>query len=346
MPFLLVRNDITKMQVDAVVNPANSRLGEGRGTSRAIYVGAGEAQLQKACGKIGYCDPGKAVITRGFGLPAKYIIHAVGPVWEGGEKGEGRILYSAYREAMGLARKKRLRSLAFPLLSSGSYGYPKEEALETAVSAIRDFLMENEMTVYLALYDSESFAVSKKRFGPIKEYIDENYVAGNPEEYFGAAGPGAGWDGSCGVRGLREARAVPMVAAPMPSFPQDRTRQLDDIMMHMGESFSQMLIRLIDETGLTDPQVYHKANIDRKLFSKIRKNIHYSPNKKTVMAFAVALELSLDEAKDLLRTAGYSFSDSSRFDVIIRFFLEKQIYDIFEINEMLFYYEQPILGGG
>lgn len=354
MPFLLMRNDITRVAADAIVNPANTRLREGSGTSRAIYLAAGEAQLERACEKIGYCEPGRAVITEGFGLPARYIIHAVGPVWQNGEKDEERILYSAYREAMKLAREWRLESLAFPLLSSGSYGYPKEHAFSVAVSAITDFLKENEMTVYLVLYDSGSLAVGRKLFDSVKEYIDEHYVAGNDGEYRGhfaeELGTG-GWEPPNQMPSLFQAgfrfpqAAVPAASYPAPAASRDRSRQLEDIMKHMGETFSQMLLRLIDERGLTDPQVYHKANIDRKLFSKIRTNRDYSPNKKTVMAFAVALELSPDEARDLLRTAGYTFSDSSRFDVIIRFFLEKGIYDIFEINEMLFYYEQPLLGG-
>lgn len=182
MPFLLIRNDITKVQADAIVNTANTELREGSGTSRAIYLAAGEEKLQKACRKIGHCDPGKAVITRGFGLPAKYIIHAVGPVWRKGASGEEEILYSAYMESMKLAKKRRLSSIAFPLISSGYYGYPKEQALKTAVSAISDFLMEHEMLVYLVIYDDTSFAVSRKLFASIEEYIDGHYVEEHEEE--------------------------------------------------------------------------------------------------------------------------------------------------------------------
>lgn len=416
MPFLLIRDDITKVRADAIVNPANESLTEGRGTSCAVFTAAGERLLTEACQRIGHCDPGKAVITEGFHLPASYIIHAVGPVWQGGNQGEEEILYSAYMESMKLAGERHLGSVAFPLLSSGSYGYPKEEALETAVSAIRDFLAEHEMTVYLVVYDAKSLAVSQRRFAHIEEYIDEHYVEENDEDFHGftnAPGPlsthmapaapppskketadkkGGGLRKNLFGRGGRRqsrpsaagevppspppaqnlpqpsaapARGFPpsespahnlsprqapqpdftAVPRPMQATPAKKIRLLDDIMLHMGETFSQMLLRLIDERGLADPDVYHKANIDRKLFSKIRTNVNYSPTKKTVMAFAIAMELSLDETKDLLQTAGYSLSSSSRSDVIISFFLENQIYDIFEINEMLFYYGQPILGG-
>lgn len=353
MPFLLIRNDITKVQADAVVNTANTKLLEGSGVSRAIYLAAGEEKLQKACRRIGRCDPGKAVITKGFGLPARYIIHAVGPVWQDGASGEEEILYSAYMESMKLAKRRRLASIAFPLISSGYYGYPKERALKTAVSAIRDFLKEHEMLVWLVIYDDASFAVSQKLFASIEEYIDGHYVEEHQEEEVFRNDRRTEFHAAPAMR-MPEVPSPPACAAPLPAAAkrsrsplsaEEKTRQLDDIMQHLGETFSQMLLRLIDERGLTDPEVYHRANIDRKLFSKIRNNRRYSPNKKTVLAFAVALELSLDETVDLLRTAGYSLSESSRFDVILSFFLEKKIYDIFEINEMLFYYGQPILGG-
>lgn len=378
MPFLLMRNDITKVQADAIVNTANMELQEGSGTSRAIYLAAGEKLLKNACRRIGRCDLGKAVITEGFHLPAKYIIHAVGPIWQGGKYGEDEFLYSAYMESMKLAKQWELDSIAFPLISAGNYGYPKERALKIAVSAIGDFLMENEMLVYLVLYDKKSLAVSQKLFASIEEYIDEHYIAENDEEYpvrdnsmsaeearrrhftdliraekFGGITPSSPET----VPKMEPKLAPAMLPKPIPEpdphlftapvfiSSREKTRLLDDIMLHMGETFSQMLLRLIDERGMTDSAVYHKANIDRKLFSKIRTNLNYTPNKKTIMAFAIALELSLDETKDLLRTAGYSLSESSRFDVIISFFLEKGIYNIFEINEMLFYYDQPVLGG-
>ncbi len=378
MPFLLIRDDIARVHADAIVNPANEDLQEGRGTSRGIFQAAGEELLLAACEEIGHCSQGKAVITEGFRLPAKYIIHAVGPVWQGGGQGEEELLYSAYAESMKLARERELTSLAFPLISSGNYGYPKEQALRTAVSAIRDFLRENDMTIYLVVYDSASLAVSRQLFNHIEEYIDQHYVEEHREDFCGSTLANLPQGAPKPVSSPKKKRSLfkpikkgkkpagsqqrsaspfrrnrkdpidvpPAASAPAMSIsPGDKTRLLDDIMLHMGETFSQMLLRLIDERGLTDPEVYHRANIDRKLFSKIRNNRRYSPNKKTVLAFAIALELSLDETVDLLRTAGYSLSESSRFDVILSFFLEKKIYDIFEINEMLFYYGQPILGG-
>lgn len=414
MPFLLIRNDITKVQADAIVNPANPQLQQGSGTSRAIYLAAGENKMIKACKKIGTCELGKAVITRGFNLPARYVIHTVGPVWQGGGYGEDSILYGAYTEALRLAKKYRLKSIAFPLLSSGNYGYPKERALKIAISAISDFLMENDMLVYMVLYDRKSLAVSQKLFVSVEEYIDDHYVDVNRESFFSNRSwspyqqkpNGAGafsnrrfempeetagapdWEigspeeaqkvSDWGIGEPEKAAGVPdwgfgspekaagapdweiespeeapqfltqgMVmpqAAPQPETASGKSRKLEDLMKNMGETFSRMLLRLIDERGMTDAQVYRKANIDRRHFSKIRKNADYAPNKRTVMAFVIALELSLDEANDLLRAAGFSFSNSSKSDVIIQFFLENEIYNIFEINEVLFAYDQPLLG--
>lgn len=339
MPFLLIRNDITKMETDAIVNTANTDLKEGSGVSRAIYLAAGEKQLQKACEKIGHCDLGGAVITEGFGLTASYIIHAVGPIWRGGSYGEEWYLRSAYTESMKLALEKGLTSVAFPLLSSGNYGYPKSLALSVAINAVSEFLMEHELLVYLVIYDDESFELSRSIFCAIEEYIDGHYVEEKYPEYYSYDDV---WGGRMTSARLTVEETDFLCSETLSA--EAATRFLDSAIQHMGQTFSQMLLHLIDRKGLTDPQVYHKANISRKHFSKIRNNPDYSPNKKTVIALSIALELSLDSATDLLHTAGFSLSNSSKFDVIIRFCLENRIYDVYKINEILFYYEQPLLG--
>jgi len=363
----MIRNDITKVEAEAIVNPANEALLEGSGTSRAIYLAAGERKLASACKRIGHCDLGKAVITKAYQLPSKYIIHGVGPVWIDGKHDEEKYLYSAYKESLLLAKKHRLKSIAFPLLSSGNDGYPKDLALKVAIRAISDFLLENEMLVYLVLYDREAVILSQKLFAEVKEYIDDHYV----EEHDAVYSP---FEKNRFASHLDNEEFIPLMRAPSKthfdagsSIPPDRTektisganeeldsqplpsikltRSLDDLINHMDETFSQMLLRLIDERGLKDAYVYKKANIDRRHFAKIRKDVNYAPNKKTVLAFAIALELSLGETKDLLMRAGFALSRSSKFDVIICYFIENHHYDIFEINEMLFAYEQPILGG-
>ena len=339
MPFEIVRNDITKMSVDAIVNAANSALAPGGGVCGAIFAAAGYDQLDRACRAIGHCDVGQAVITDGFHLPAKYVIHAVGPIWRGGGQNEAALLRSCYISALQLAEKNGCQSIAFPLISSGIYGYPKAEALKIAVSAIAEFLLEHEMQVYLAIFDRNAMLLSEKLHSNLKSYIDDHYVDAHLFERR------LQMESISYARQLSEqdAMAAPMAASMPAPEAKPKKRSLKDLLGHLDESFSRMLLRLIDEKGMTDVEVYKRANIDRKLFSKIRKN-GYNPSKQTAIALAIALRLNLDETKDLLGKAGYSLSHSSKFDVIIEYFIEEGVYDIYEINEALFDFDQRLLG--
>ena len=339
MPFEIVRSDITKMSVDAVVNAANSALATGGGVCGAIFAAAGYDQLDRACRAIGHCDVGQAVITEGFHLPARYVIHAVGPIWRGGGQNEAALLRSCYISSLQLAEKNGCQSIAFPLISSGIYGYPKAEALKIAVSAIAEFLLEHEMQVYLAIFDRNAMLLSEKLHSNLKSYIDDHYVDAHLfDRRFQM-------ESISYARQLSEqdAMAAPMAASMPAPEAKPKKRSLKDLLGHLDESFSRMLLRLIDEKGMTDVEVYKRANIDRKLFSKIRKD-GYNPSKQTAIALAIALRLNLDETKDLLGKAGYSLSHSSKFDVIIEYFIEEGFYDIYEINEALFAFDQRLLG--
>ncbi len=334
MPLYIVRNDITAMKVDAVVNAANESLLGGGGVDGAIHRAAGPGLLRK-CRTLGGCKPGQAKITRGYRLPARYIIHTVGPVWRGGGQGEREVLVSVYRSCLTLALAKNCQTVAFPLISSGVFGYPKDLALKVAVDTIGDFLLCHDMTVYLVIFDQAAYAIGGKLFADIAAYIDDCYVAQHtdPREY------------QLRRAGLCDA------AKPWPSEPQAlapscvaASESLNEVLDRLDESFSQMLLRKIDEAGLTDAQCYTKANIDRKLFSKIRSDVHYKPSKPTAMAFAVALELPLEEARKLLEKAGFAFSHASKFDIIVEYFIAHGNYNIFEINEALFAFDQSLLG--
>ena len=345
MPFLMIRNDITKVTADAIVNPANRNLLQGSGTSRAIYQAAGEQELTAACEAIGHCDLGRAVCTPAFGLPAKYIFHAVCPAWHGGFFGEAKQLAGAYHSALELAAEYHCESVAFPLLSSGNYGYPKEQAFRIAVDTITQYVMEHDLTVYLVLYDRHSLAVSRKLFASVEEYIDDHYVAQNDESY----GSGRRRRESVERRRWRlEKEATPMLetaaAPPPPATAPMAARSLENLMDNLGESFTTRLLRLIDERGLKDSTVYKQSNISRQHFSKIQCNRDYNPKKKTVLAFAVGLHLSEDETIDLLKSAGYAFSDGSKRDWIVRYCLEQKIYNINQVNTLLFEYDQEQLG--
>ena len=345
MPFLMIRNDITKVTADAIANPANRNLLQGSGTSRAIYQAAGEQELTAACEAIGYCEPGRAVCTPAFGLPAKYIFHAVCPAWQGGLFGEAEQLAGAYHSALELAAEYHCESVAFPLLSSGNYGYPKEQAFRIAVDTITQYVMEHDLTVYLVLYDQHSLAVSRKLFASVEEYIDDHYVAQNDESYQFDRRRRESAERRRWRLGEEAAPMLETAAAPPPPAAAPRTaRSLESLMDNLGESFTTRLLRLIDERGLKDSTVYKQSNISRQHFSKIQCNRDYNPKKKTVLAFAVGLHLSEDETIDLLKSAGYAFSDGSKRDWIVRYCLEHKIYNINQVNTLLFEYDQEQLG--
>ena len=330
MPLSIVRNDITTMKVDAIVNAANESLLGGGGVDGAIHRAAGP-ELLAECRTLGGCKTGQAKITKGYRLPARFIIHTVGPIWRGGGCGERDLLASAYRSSLELALAHSCETVAFPLISSGVYGYPKDQALKVAVDAIGDFLLAHDMTVYLVIFDRAACTIGGKLFADIAAYIDDRYVESHTD--------------SREIQRRRMAlTSMPMEGetwAPAAAAPSG----LDEVLSKLDESFSQMLLRKIDEAGLTDAQCYKKANIDRKLFSKIRSDIHYKPSKPTAMAFAVALELPLEEARELLGKAGFAFSHASKFDIIVEYFIARQNYNIFEINEALFAFDQSLLGG-
>lgn len=340
MPFSIVRNDITKMKVHAIVNAANTELKIGGGVCGAVFNAAGKRKLQDACEKLAPIKTGEAVATPAFALPAKYIIHTACPIYKDGKSGEEELLRSAYTNSLNLALEKKCKSIAFPLLSSGAYGYPKEEALHVATEVFRSFLSEHDMDIYLVVFDKSALSISKKLLYEVKSYIDERYV----EEY------------PFSRRSLSE-RAAEFLETARPAIPkkhpptalggapvQGLPSVLKEDFFKLDESFSETLFRLIDAKGKDEVEVYKRANIDRKLFSKIRSKKDYTPSKRTVIALAVGLELSIDETDDLLKRAGYALSQSKKFDVIVEYFITNEKYDIIEINTVLFDFDQQLLG--
>ena len=333
MPLEIVRNDITKMNVDAIVNAANESLLGGGGVDGAIHYAAGPGLLAE-CKTLGGCKTGKAKITGGYNLPAKYVIHTVGPIYEDGKHGEKALLESCYRESLALAKEHNCETVAFPLISSGVYGYPKDQALKVAIDVISDFLLENEMKVYIVIFDKAAYRISEKLFSDIAEYIDDNYVDEHTDYRRESMCLNMPMQASIG---FLEADMCECKAMATEDDLDAKLRQID-------ESFSQMLLRKIDEKGMTDAECYKKANIDRKLFSKIRSDVHYKPSKPTAIAFAISLELTLSETEDMLKKAGFALSHGNKFDIIIEYFISKGNYNTFEINEALFALDQSLLG--
>ena len=340
MPFEIVRNDIVNMQVDAIVNTANPRPVIGAGTDSTIHRAAGPALLE-ARQKIGAINAGDAAITPAFALEAKYVIHTVGPVWQGGDRQETALLRSCYENSLDLAVTHGCASVAFPLISTGNYGFPKDLALQIAVSVFSKFLLHHELQIYLVVYDRDSFRLSEKLFRDVESYIDENYVDTHREcrPY---------------ILSQRQERMSmpPAPSAPAPMAMEDcmlgmaptKSMSLEDWLRKTDAGFTETLLRLIDKSGKKDSEIYKRANLSKQHFSKIRNNPDYKPTKATAVALALALELDLDETRDLIGRAGYALTNSSKFDLIICYFIERGIYDVIEINLALYQFDQLLLG--
>ena len=347
MPFEIVRNDIVKMQVDAIVNTANPFPEIGSGVDTAIHTAAG-AKLLQARKKVGNIARGDAAITPAFDLTAKYVIHTVGPIWEGGKAGEVECLHSCYQRALELALENGCTSIAFPLLATGNYGFPKDQALQIAVSTISNFLLQHEMMVYLVVFTDKAFTLSEKLFSAVQSYIDEHYVAEKIEEEYPEY---LSREAVMELRTIRERRFKLNALdydvidycedAPLPLA---GAVSLEEMLKEKEMTFSEALLDWLIRKDLKDSDVYKKANIDRKLFSKIRNNPDYKPKKNTAIAFALAMELDLEETKEFIGRAGYALTHSSKYDIIIEYFIRQKNYNVFEINEVLFAYNYPLIG--
>ena len=389
MPLLIERNDITRMHVDAIVNAANEHLRHGGGVCGAIFAAAGPYELQQACDEIGHCDTGSSVATPAFALDARHIIHTVGPVWQGGGAGEEQALRSCYRTSLALAHELGDTSIAFPLISSGIYGYPKDQAIDVAINEIRAFLGRHDMDVHLIIFDTAAMRATAGRFSRITEYINDLYVREHPYSRR------ARWESADGgyasnlpyyeslpldeaaetdfedfeVFGdFGDTASMPPAPAAAPQAAPDSARRmassasakesrkrthdkredqpglLKRLLKKLDAPFSTTLMRMIDDRGLKDSDVYKRANLSRQHFSKIRSNPGYKPKKQTVLALAVALELSADETRLLLERAGFALTHADQRDIIVEYFIERGNYDIYEINLALYAFDQPLLG--
>lgn len=358
MPFEIVRNDIVKMQADAIVNTANPRPLVGTGVDTAIHNAAGP-ELLKAREEIGELKVCEAAATPAFDLPAKYVIHVVGPAWVDENPVEEEMLARSYRAALDVAVEKKCKSIAFPLLSTGNYGFPQKLSMRIALDVFSEFLMEHEMQIYLTVFGEEAFKLSNTLFQSVQTYIDENYVASKFEEEYGVDGA-PHHVGSANLSPRRKARreeqqeyaaeylaeaiedeGVAVFGAPETLAGKE---SLADMIADMDAGFSETLLTLIDMTGEKDSVIYTRANVTRQHFSKIRNNPHYNPKKSTAIAFALALELDLEETQEFLAHAGYTLSKSSLSDVIIMYCIENEIYNVFLVNDILYEHDQVQIG--
>lgn len=333
MPFEIIQGDITRIQADAIVNAANPQLQMGGGVCGAIFMAAGPQKLQAVCDKLAPIHTGEAVITPGFALPARFVVHTAGPVYSRQPPEESkRLLASAYRSSLKLAFEHGCHSIAFPLISSGIYGYPRRDALEVATCAIRGFLEIHDMDVKLVIFNRSDVQIPPGTLSSVDDWLKKRL----PETQAVRS-----LSDTIAMDRLCESTLLQPSAAPASPFHPDFSTMFGKL----DEPFDVYLMKLIDRRGMNDVQVYRRANLDRRLFSKIRSGKGYHPGKRTILALAVALKLTLEETEALLERAGYALSPADKFDVVMEYFLEHGPRDIDEINEVLFYYGLPLLGG-
>lgn len=376
MPFSIVRDDISRVHADVLVNAANVRLAPGGGVCGALFSAAGFDEMRAACEAIGGCATGDAVATPAFNLPARWCVHAVGPIWRGGRAHEEELLHRCYRSAFARAVELGARSVAFPLISAGIYGFPVERALAIAREEVAAFLRHHdEVALTLVVFERAVVQMGNALVEQVQEYIDDEYVDSSSfmRRDMGELERELQWtedasaplslemaepvalpeclqedDASIAAPRPFVAANIGMPGAAMPGAPSRAGATLDaeiaQLVATLDVPFSTTLLALIDARGMTDAEVYHRANISRQLFSKIRGNESYRPSKQTVVALAIALELDMSATQDLLARAGFTLSKSSKFDVIVRFFIERGIYDLFQLNEVLFAYDLPLVG--
>ena len=351
MPFKIVRNDITKMKTEAIVNTANDHPTVGTGCDSAIYKAAGyEELLNYRREQIGYAEEGEVFLTPGFQLQAKYIIHAVSPRYRGGVQGEAEKLRACYRKSLQLAKEKGIASISFPLISTGAFGYPKEEGIRIAVDEIHAFLLENEMEIYLVVFDGKATHLGEKIYPDLESYIDHHYVEEARKEEYGDDGRNRGMERRLNSRPFFEATQKAEKTAKksieledvceyestvLLDFETEHESRLEERMKHMSDTFSEYLMYLIQDRNMENAEVWKRGIVDRKIFSKIKNNVNYHPNKRTALCLCVGAKLNLDESRDLLARAGYALSPCDKTDIIFSYFIENGIYDMIELDIQL-----------
>lgn len=341
MPFKIIRNDITKMNTEAIVNTANNQVEVGPGCDYAVYQAAGYHELlvyRKA--NIGIVPEGQSFLTPGFGLQAKYIVHTVSPLYIDGKQGEEEKLRACYRNSLILAKKKGIKEIAFPLISTGGYGYPKEEGMRIAVDEINAFLLSNEMSIYLVVFDSKATKLGEHLFSELETYIDHNYVCEKREEeygdrYFGSYSPENKGYGTYQRKNNSIGQRISSRECSCIDFEEEHENKLEERMKHLADTFSQYLLYLIQNRNMENADVYKRAIVDKKIFSKIKNNYDYHPQKITALCLCIGAKLNLDESKDLLARAGYALSPCDKTDIIFSYFIENKIYDMIELDIQL-----------
>ncbi|MCR5848496.1 MAG: macro domain-containing protein [Lachnospiraceae bacterium] len=381
MSVKIVRKRITEMTADAIVCPAESKPVKGDGIDMEICDAAGSDRLLWFRREnIGEVNEGEVFVTPAFDLPCKMVIHAVCPLFRDGTFNEERNLRNCYRKALETAFENKARSIVFPLLSTGNKRYPREESLRVAIDEINAFLSDNQMDVFISVFDEKLENRFKRLSAELDEYIEELYDVDSDEtEISFKEKKGTPWisedlfidrastrlvaenyglnekeEGNrptkksrrkIGLSGFLSEKRINPSSVRKPSF-REECEPCEDIydeipdelkkrMMHLSDTFSQYLMFLIESKGMKNAEVYKRAIVDKKVFSKIKNNPEAHPKKNTAMRLCVGAKLNLDETKDLLARAGYALSPCDKTDIIFSFFIEKNIYDMILIDIVL-----------
>ena len=334
MPFTIIRDDITRVKADAIVNTANPKPVIGAGTDNAIYTAAGKEKLLAARKLIGDIKPGDAIETAAYNLDAKYIIHTVCIAWDIDNETALDTLKSCYKNSLVLALELNCKSIAFPLIGTGAYGFPHDEAVEVAKSVSKKFLKEtgSDMKIMLVVFDKDSYestaAVAKK----IKQYIDDNYVENAVVDEYGLTE-----EDRHDISTIRRRRERYFHGASNRPFNRDEQAKLDALYDDAAKPFSVKVFELADQKGIKYSKLYgaNERYFSKQVISAMQKNSNYHPAKFVAVTICIVLELDLDETLDLLERAGYTLSRSRKADVVIRACIENGIRDYEKIDKKL-----------
>ena len=352
MPFTIIRNDITAVSADAIVNTANPCPVIGAGTDSAIHAKAG-AELLEARRKIGDIAPGCSAETPAYGLDAKYVLHTVSPAWVDGQHREAELLRQAYDSALLLADELGCRSVAFPLMAAGSYRFPKDLALRTAIDAFTAFLTEHDMEIILVLFDLSAFRIAGTMFDGLKSYVDENYVSARNEKEYSFENISADFREECRFESRRGRTELPPAPAmpkmrPCAAAPRKNSASFravsDEILFPYAQTFSEKLRSYLMQHEGKDSAIYGDGAMSRQLFNKIINAKDYTPKKSTAIQLAIGLHLDLTQTQDLLQSAGYVLTHSDKRDVVVEYYIQKKIYKVVEIDIALEQYGLACLG--
>lgn len=335
MPFFIVEGDITKMNTDCIVISSDVSLKPVGGMSTALYNAVKEPELlKKECEKIGFCGGCECVTTRSYGLASKYIIHSVAPIFCDCGKNAEKYMETCYKNALYMAGCKEAKSVSLPFIGTGKKGFPKDMVLRSAINSIKNYLDKYDMNIYFVVHNRSSFLVDSNLIEKVNNFINDNYT-GKTNKSFDI------------INSFAESFTVD--SDTFVNFPIDFNRAdiaTDEIVEKNSEKvkFDELLKNEMKKHKIRDSKLYRKCNIEKDAFARLKNDINKNPSKEIVFALTVGLEMNIFDAEIFVKKCGYSLSSDYKQNVILRYFLENKMFDIYTINEIMFYYNESQLG--